>query len=164
MAPTGLKTVSLACLLMLAACGSMSGDWPNLSDPLPDASERERVLERLQPVLPSAKPTREAAEPITKESAARIVAEAKTQITEAKTLYLKAKKSLAVATGEEKEVIWHEAQLLLTRFSYTSNQLDSVLYSDVATSERVWQQAQELKLKTDEYAAAERQFLIQLKP
>lgn len=164
MAHTGSKTLALSCLFLVAGCGSTSGNWPNLSDPLPDASERERVIERANPSANTASPAPARGNPMTKSVAIKLLTAVKADVENANKAYLSAKAAINTATGEEKGIAWHEAQLLLTRLSHTTNKLDSIIYAKKLKNEGFWTRALTFKTQQDEYVAAERQRLSALKP
>lgn len=164
MASIGSKTVSLSCAFLLASCSGMSGDWPNLSDPLPDASERERVLERGEPTPFIAPDTQTRGNPLTQSTAIKLLTAVKADSAQAKKVYLASKEAVDAAEGEEKEIAWHETQLLLTRLSHNTDRLDSIIYADQLKPHNIWEQAKSFQSMIDVYVAAERQALNQLKP
>ncbi len=164
MASTGSKSVSLFSLIFVAACSSASGDWPNLSDPIPNASERERVVERAEPTPLYAPEAPDRDNPLTQSVAIKLLTTVRAEVKRAKETYIASKGAIAREKGEEKEIAWHEAQLKLTRLSHNADRLDSITYADQLKAENVWQQAQNLQAMTDSYVAAERQALSKLKP
>lgn len=164
MAQSGTSLLLLSSLFFVSACSGTGGDWPNLSDPLPDASERERVLERAQPTKNSAPSTTERDNPMTVTVAIKLVTAVQADIENAQKKYLDVKNAITTAEGEEKEIAWHEAQLLLTRLSHTADKLDSIIYAKQMKSENVWARASQIKNTHDTYVAGERQKLNSLKP
>ncbi len=138
----GIKYVSIfISLSLLSACSSSDKDWPNLSDKLPDASERERTPEGTDPasVTPSAKPappprpvmTGDISTPPNDDPAPQSLSEANTLLEEIKkalreeTLtYRQTVAKLGTAASEELQDIWFSAQLALTRLSRTASRLD----------------------------------------
>lgn len=140
------------------------GEWPNLSDPIPDASERNRVVERSRPAAPIAveAPANDSA--MTGADATQLVTSVTQQVEKARKLYVSAKKEIETKAGEEKLIAWHEAQLLLTRLSYSIEPLDSVLLAEKLKGQAAWKSANLLKKKVDIFVSGERQSLILLKP
>lgn len=151
--------VALSCAL--TACSSLSGDWPNLAEPYPDASERDRVIERAYPTEPAAN---ENSQPLTRSTAFKLLQSTRARLKSAKAEYLAIATKLADATGDDKIDLWSEAQLSLTRLSQTVSRLDSIIHSDTLQSAPVWEKANTLKNTQDIFLVAERKTLAALKP
>jgi len=157
-----LKTYSLITIfLLLSACGRLSGDWPNLAEPFPDASERNRVFERSKPVDPVFS---EDKSPLTRSTAFKLLESTRTKLETAKTVYLNARAKISDSSGEEQLINWNEAQLSLTRLSYTASRLDSILETENLKGTPVLSNSQILKSEQDVFLVAERRALAALKP
>lgn len=145
----GIKYVSIfISLSLVSACSSSDRNWPNLSDKLPDASERERTPEGTDPtaVTPSAKPappprpamTGGIGTPPGDDPAPQTVPEAnillediKKALREETLIYRQTVAKLGTAAREELQDIWFSAQLALTRLSRTASRLDPLTETDL---------------------------------
>ncbi len=127
-------------MTLLAACSSQDKEWPNLSDPLPDAKERERVdTSTVTPAEKPPVPTRPALKgeatslpendplPESPDEAATLFEDIKKSLREETLAYRQAVAKLASATGEELQDAWFSAQLALTRLSRTASRLDPLM-------------------------------------
>lgn len=160
----GSKHVMLFSVFLLAACGDTAGNWPNLADPLPDASGRARVVDRGQPVAPKNTREKQDIAPMTKSLAFKLVTAVAAEAKKATEAYLTVKHTIETVTSEEKPTAWREAQLMLTRLSKTTARLDSILYSENMKHENIWADASRLQVTQDSYVASERQLLAKIKP
>jgi len=147
---------------MLSACGSLSGDWPNLAEPYPDASERDRVIERANPVAPTTMMHDD--QPLTRSTAFKLLTSTRAQLKKANTEYLNIKAKIAAAVGDDKIDHWNEAQLSLTRLSHTASILDSILLSESLKAAPVFATTAALKSTQDIFLVTERKALAALKP
>lgn len=145
----------------LISCSSLSGDWPNLAEPFPDASDRNRVIERVNPTPP---PTVQDNGPLTRSTAFKLMESTRARLKNATTTYLAIKAKIAPASGEDKTDYWNEAQLALTRLSHTASRLDTILFSEKLKPAPVWASATALKNAQDLFLVAERKSLATLKP
>lgn len=134
----------------LSACTSGSGDWPNLSDPLPREADRNVALEPammpdvtpgVKPVVPSrpgmtgeisATPDTDVA-PATEQEATALLESIKKTLREETLAYRQAKARIAESADEARQDAWFQAQLALTRLSQTANRLDGLMVLDMAT-------------------------------
>jgi len=146
---------------LLSACSSLSGDWPNLADPYPDASQRERVVERANPVAPT---LLEDESPLTRSGAFKLLESTKARIGNAQKAYQTIKGEIASAENDDKLDSWNEAQLLLTRLSHTLSRLDAILISEKLRDAPVWASALQIKNSLDGYLVNERKALAKLRP
>jgi len=159
------KTTKSLCFAVLCSaltgCSSLSGNWPNLAEPYPDASERERVIEHAYPAEPIAI---ENTTPLTRSAAFKLLESTRARLENARTSYLAITKELENAEGETKIDLWNEAQLSLTRLSQTASRLDSIIYADALRDAPVWKKAAALKDEQDGFLVEERKSLAALKP
>jgi len=157
-----LKFILFSALsLLISGCASLSGDWPNLAEPYPDASARDRVIERANPV----QPTRVQDEsPLTRSSAYKLMESTRAQLSTARESYLAIKAKLKNASGDDQTDLWNEAQLSLTRLSHTASRLDGILNSEKLKDAPVWVSASALKNTQDTFLVVERKALAVLKP
>ena len=147
----------------LSAC-AVSGEWPNLSDKIPDASERIRVVEiAAASAVPEPAPT-----PVVSATDARVrLAEITTSIDAAKGAYNEALASYTASTNDSAlngTHLWLDAQLALTRFSQTVSTLDQIIYNDSVKGTAPASAAAETKKTFDQIVVAERQNLERIKP
>ena len=157
-----VKTFLVALVgFLLASCSSLSGDWPNLAEPYPDASGRNRVIEHANPVDA---PTPSADQPLTRSTAFKLLESTRARLGKDTTQYETVKAKITVASGDDKTDYWNEAQLSLTRLSHTASRLDSIIFSEKLKSAPVWTNAASLKDKLDLFLVAERKQLAALKP
>ena len=137
----GLKYVSIfIALAALGACSHQDEDWPNLSAPLPDEAERNRVDSAA--ITPSVKPPAPPRpvlsgdvsalpdadpRPETAEAAASLLEDIKKDLREETLAYRQAVAKLASASSDQMQDAWFSAQLALTRLSRTASRLDPLL-------------------------------------
>jgi len=150
----------LPLTLLLAGCASLSGDWPNLGEPYPDAGERERVVEHAQPSPPT---VFNDASPLNKSVAIKLLVSVRARLEKATDEYqaiLVKLQGAGTATDLElQKDLWNEAQLALTRLSHTVSQLDAILITEPLRRTGVWENARKLKEQQDLYLTAERKLL-----
>ena len=152
----------ILCLTVLVSACSNKGDWPTLVDKVPDAQERDRVIERVTPsvderIAPDAEiHSREEALQLMKDIMLAIEAEQKT--------YLIAKKEYENTVSNEKNSIWFGLQLALTRLSHSNSRLDSLIYSKNTAANDVKKEARIIKTSMDKFVIEERKALSVLKP
>ncbi len=142
----------------LAACAG-GKDWPNLSDPLPDPADRNRVKLEAAPVAPSRIET----------SSPKTEAEATTALSEIAEVLPQELKDYRLALGtfdaaaddEKRKDGWLDAQLKLTRLSRTLSGLDPLIDGrpDSSTARH---KALELKDFYEALVVEERQRLFRL--
>ncbi len=151
-------------LLLLAACAG-GGEWPSLSDPVPEASDRAAVILRARAV----EPQRSGAETdtfATRQEAEAALAAQFARIQNAREHYREAAAALAQASGPndgDTAVHWGGAQIALTRYSAALSALDPILASThLGETERV--RAEAFFANTERRIAGERQRLAGLKP
>jgi len=158
--------LSLVLLAALPGCSS-NGDWPNLSDKMPDPASRNRVIERADP---SVTPREQDQPPASIEDAETLFNTIKADIETARsafTLALEAFKSSTQAgsdTAEDKVHLWLETQLALTRLSQTASRLDAILFSDELATSETNRRSREVKDRIDAEVVAARQSLAAQKP
>ncbi len=151
-------------LSCLAAClsGCSDASWPRLSDPLPDPAERERVIEHAEPIGPTA--SLEKAEVNSEKEAQALIITVKTELQLAKKAYHTALTRLETTQGDDQKDAWYEAQMALTRYSQTVNQLDVILNSEALAGTNSQKEANLLAEETGNAVAKERQALFNRKP
>jgi|GEM_PF-1400761 len=165
--------------LLLSACSSGKGDWPNLSDPVPDPSEREREIIRSEipagvstgkPVPPNRQALSGEASPAptddpipTSEAEASDLLQVIKEALRDETLsYRKAKARIAEAEeGDALQDAWFSAQLALTRLSRTASRLDTLLTLEIPRI--VAEAAAEAKIM-ERFVVDERQKLFESRP
>jgi len=165
--------------LLLSACSGGKGDWPNLSDPVPDPSEREREIVRseIPPSIPTSKPqppVRPAlsggvapaplSDPIpgTEKDASDLLLKIKEVLRDETLAYRKAKAKIAEAEeGDAQQDAWFSAQLALTRLSRTASRLDTLLALDMP---RIVAEASAETEIMERFVVGERQKLFEAKP
>ncbi len=165
--------------LLLSACSSGKGDWPNLSDPVPDPSEREREIVRSEipagvsdgtPLSPdrqalsgeaSPAPTGDPV-PTSEEEAADLLMAIKEALRSETLSYRQAKARIAEAEeGDALQDAWFSAQLALTRLSRTSSRLDTLLALEIP---RIVAEATTEAQIMERFVVSERQKLFESKP
>lgn len=151
----------LALLLMLNGCSSLSGDWPNLAEPYPDTTERDRVIERANPVEPSVVKDES---PLTRSTAFKLLESTRASLLRERGNYASIKANIADSEGDDRIDYWNEAQLALTRISQTASDLDAILDADMLKDAPVWAEARQLKEEEDRFLVSERKLLKTLKP
>lgn len=163
---------------MLAGCSIGGGDWPNLSDPLPDPKDRERQIERAEaqaPVdpnlpLPASRPGMKGAvpkaptedtAPTTESEAATLLKDIKESLRLETLAYREAKAQISGAEGEDLQDRWFAAQLALTRLSSTASRLDALIGFEAP---EIAAQANTEADILEKFIVAERQKLFETKP
>lgn len=124
--PVGRGLSALITVAAVAALSACSGsDWPRLSDPLPRAEDRQRVIERARPAEPLRAPDPVPATVAEAESLLSAIAAALRADRQA---FEAALSALTDNRPEDTAPIgrsdWIAAQLALTRLSHTSERLD----------------------------------------
>lgn len=153
--------VYASLFLTLSGCSSLSGSWPNLAEPYPDASERVRVIERANPVEPT---IAQDESPLTRSTAFKHLESTRARLEKAQEDYLAVKAKIKSASGEDKSDLWNEAQLLLTRLSQIASRLDAILLSEKLKDAPVQATTITLKDTQDAFLVSERKLLAYLKP
>ncbi len=158
--------LSLVSLAVLAGCNS-NGDWPNLSDKMPDPASRNRVIERADP---SVTPREQDQVPASLTDAETLFATVSSDIETARQAFPLAleafKKSMQAdsETASDRVHLWLETQLALTRLSQTTSQLDAILFNDALASSETGRRSREVKDRVDTEVIAARQSLASQKP
>lgn len=157
--------ISLIFLALLPGCG-MGGDWPNLSDRMPDPATRARVIDRADP---SVAPRELDAAPQTPTDAQALLAEIEQAIRVAQGDFETSMQSFEtsrMATGGDSDALhsWMEVQLMLTRLSQTASRLDAILFSTPLSGTAVHAAARETKDRIDTLVIAARQRLAAIRP
>lgn len=145
--------------LTLAAC-SRSGDWPNLSDKMPDPAQRERVIVQTDP---SAQP-REIPDALTSEQEALSLLEDITKSLSAARAEFERSMAAIEPTAEDARIRWMSAQVAVTRLSQTASRLNAILFSDFLNGAEVQTTARRLKDETDQIVVEARQTLAKSEP
>jgi len=156
------------CLLLLVSTAAMSGcsssgDWPNLSDKMPDPALRGRTVERADP---SVTPRPQEQAPTTSAEAETLLAAVAADIASAQETYAQAVAAFR-ASGEnngDSVHLWLEAQLALTRLSQTASRLDVILFNDNLASSELGLRSRAAKDRVDTQVVAARQALAAQKP
>ncbi len=165
--------------LLLSACSSGKGDWPNLSDPVPDPSEREREIVRSEipagvsngetmpssrQVLsgePSSAPTADQT-PASEDEASDLLQAIKKALRDETLAYRKAKARIAESEeGDAVQDAWFSAQLALTRLSRTASRLDTLMALEIP---RIVAEATAEAQIMERFVVSERQKLFEAKP
>lgn len=153
------SSVFVAILLVLAAC-TRSGDWPNLSDKMPDPAERNRVIERADPTsTPRAAPQAVTSE----QDANRALADVLAALGNAEAEFNSAMEVWRLGEGEIR-TNWMSAQLAVTRLSQTVSGLNGILFSTELEGSPAKQEAAQLKARVDAIVVAARQELASKEP
>jgi len=165
---------SSICLLLLVSVAALpgcssNGDWPNLSDKMPDPASRNRAVERANP---SVTPRTQDTAPQTQEDARAlvnsVVQDSETLGAEFEKIFRRVEEASLASDGdltiETYRHLWFEAQLALTRFSQASSRLDSILFNTELDGSDVWKQASDRKKNIDAFVVAMRRGLASLKP
>ena len=147
----------------LSACTGAGGDWPKLTDPLPDPTARERVSVTSEPELAeeSVIPT---ITTISAEEAQQILGAAEETLAALQAEYQQTLKAIAGKEGEAWQDAWHTAQLALTRLSQETAVLDPIANSTIEAFTEIAERASSLRRNIDSYVIAERQRLTQMQP
>ena len=155
---------ALPMMLMMAFAGcSSTGDWPNLSDKMPDPATRTRAIERADP---SIAPRVEEKVPTSLAEAEALLATVTTDAGAARETYVQALEVFnnAGPDNNDKVHLWLEAQLALTRLSQTISRLDVILFDDGLATSELGERAKAQKQDIDALVVAERQALAAAKP
>jgi len=161
-------------MTLLAACSGQGKDWPNLSDPLPKAEERERVdptavtpAEKppvpTRPVMSGAATSLPNTDPVpeSEEEAASLFDDIKKTLRSETLAYRQAVAKLGSTADEELKDAWFSAQLALTRLSRTASRLDPLLDMDLpALHDELVSEAEII----DRFVVGERQRLAESEP
>jgi hypothetical protein len=153
--------IFLTLSMALAGCSGMSGDWPNLAEPFPEAAERERVVERAKP---TEAPKVETESKHTRSTAYKLLESTKARINTAKAYYEAVKTMIPRTEGEDKQDHWNEAQLALTRYSHTLSRVDQIINTRGLQDAPIWNRALAFKEAHDAYLVQEREALTELTP
>ncbi len=158
------------CLSTLVFGCTNQDDWPELTSGVPDAKERERVIERLNP---SGYEQHAAIGGILSQAEANTtLQEIITVMNSEKQIYLQDKAKytateIATETAMKSDLkhdAWFGLQLALTRLSHTGSRLDTLISIKDAPFADVQTQAKQLKVKLDEFVISERQALTEVQP
>ncbi|SDE61516.1 hypothetical protein SAMN04488071_3395 [Kordiimonas lacus] len=174
------KIVSIfTAAVILSACSSSKGGWPNLSDPVPNPSEREREIVRSE--IPAAVPTNKPTPPTrpaltgaaspapvadslpsSEEEASDLLLTIKEALRDETLAYRKAKAKIAEAEeGDALQDAWFSAQLALTRLSRTASRLDTLMALEIP---RIVAEASTEAEIMERFVVGERQKLFESKP
>ena len=148
---------------LIPAC-ALSGTWPNLSDEIPDASDRVRVIER---TAVSNTVETEPAPVLSADDAASRLSEIMAAINQAERNYAASLRTFEESTSETATVraqLWLEAQLTLTRFSQSVSTLDQLIEAPTIKASPQAEQASTAKKSFDQIIDAERRNLEKIKP
>lgn len=155
-------SILILCVLVgTAACTNHDG-WPALTDNVPSAKERERVIERVVPAHNA-----QIAEDYEIHSAAEARAlfnDIQQMVQVEKQAYINARQGFSKALQEERDNAWFGLQLALTRLSQTSSRLDKLVGYHRPDADDLKDMAAALKLATDMFVIEERKILAELKP
>jgi hypothetical protein len=159
------KLLTICLSTFLFGCTNQ-GDWPELTSDVPDAKERERVIERLNPssyVQPVA-----ISGILSEGEANTVLQEVITTTKSEKQMYLQDKAiytAIEIATESGLKLdAWFGLQLALTRLSHTGSRLDTLINIKNFPFADVQIHAKQLKVKLDEFVIRERQALVEIKP
>ncbi len=157
----------LFSLVALPGCSS-NGDWPNLSDKMPDPASRNRAVERADP---SVAPREQEQAPTTLAEAKTLLASVTADIEAAQEAYAQALKAFNDSgtnddgPGDDEKVhLWLEAQLALTRLSQTASRLDVILFNENLAGSEIGGLSRTTKNRIDAQVVAARQSLAAKKP
>jgi len=143
----------------LAACAG-GKDWPNLSDPLPDPADRDRV--RLE-AAPTELVAPGAPAPASPADVAAVLEEVSTALPlELKAYRLALTAFDGAADDDARKDSWLDAQLKLTRLSRTLSRLDALTEGAPDMTSAPYRQAAELKAFYEALVVEERQRLFRL--
>ncbi len=138
----------------------MSGDWPNLSDRMPDPADRNRAIERADP---SVTPRQQDTEPQTPAEAQELFVDVENALLTTRTAF---DESWQRFRETENATIheWMEAQLALTRLSQTSSRLNIIIFNEALDGSPVHAQARALKDQIDSVVISARKQLADSRP
>ncbi|NVJ98795.1 MAG: hypothetical protein HWE25_11620 [Alphaproteobacteria bacterium] len=164
---------------ILTACSTGKADWPNLSDPVPDALERQRAIETsgTANIIPGQKPSAPERPSLIGDSDAVPTADPTPEsVEEATTLFQNIKKALREETlsyretkakladsdnPESKQDAWFAAQLALTRLSRTASRLETIVALKMPDLAAAAISESDI---IDRFVVGERQFLMDAEP
>jgi len=160
---------------LLAACGSWSGTWPTLSEPLPDQSARTKPLKTgkkpSEQQLANAHADPAAPTRRSEDSLPKTAAEAETLLSEIKTYletdtlaYRDAVAKIGNSTADDRLDAWYDAQATLTRLSQTASRLDILMDATDPAFAGVAKEAESQADIIEKFVVGERQRLAGLKP
>ncbi len=153
------SSILVAILLVCSGC-TRSGDWPNLSDKMPDPAERNRVIERADP---SSEPRPAPQAIVSEQDAAQLLADIVEAVAQAETNF-----EVAMQTWQQSEneirTSWMSAQLAVTRLSQTVSRLDGIIFSQPLAGTDTKATASQLKGRVDAIVIAARQELAANEP
>lgn len=153
------SSILVAILLVCSGC-TRSGDWPNLSDKMPDPAERNRVIERADP---SSEPRPVPQAIVSEQDATQLLADTIDAVANAETNY-----EVAMQTWQQSEdeirTSWMGAQLAVTRLSQTVSRLDEILFSQPLAGTATKETAAKLKERVDAIVITARQELAANEP
>ncbi|WP_417450106.1 hypothetical protein [Kordiimonas sp.] len=170
-----LKYVSIfIALTALGACSHQDGEWPNLSDPLPDTADRNRpdtsaVTPNVKPPAPVrpalsgeaiALPDKDPL-PQSESAAMSLLDEIKKNLREETLAYRQAVARLGTADTDKLQDMWFSAQLALTRLSRTASRLDPLLEMDMPTVKSAAEAEADI---IERFVVGERQRLAESEP
>lgn len=153
------SSIFVAILLAGTAC-TRPGDWPNLSDKIPDPAERSRVIERADP---SSEPRPTPQVIGSEQDAAQLMSDVENSLVQ-----LEAEFNTAMATWKQNDgeprTDWMSAQVAVTRLSHAASQLDEILFSKPLEGSSTMREALTLKTRIDAMVIAARQELASNEP
>lgn len=157
----------LFSLAALPGCSS-NGDWPSLSDKMPDPASRSRAVERADP---SVAPRVQEQMPTTLTEAKVLLASVTEDIKAAQEAYTQALRAFDGSgtnknspNDDERVHLWLEAQLALTRLSQTASRLDVILFNENLADTELGGRSRTTKSRIDAQVVAARQSLAAQKP
>ncbi|PCI63438.1 MAG: hypothetical protein COB37_04895 [Kordiimonadales bacterium] len=153
--------VSLPVFLLVTACSSYGGDWPNLGAPLPKAEERNRTVTAPVPIAPITYADTAPTDPTEIDA---LLADIKQALRVTVSEYQAVSVKFAAASITEKPYVWNEMQFALTRVSQTASRLDPFLSSAPLASTPLLVKIKALKEEQDAFLVAERGILAGSKP
>lgn len=142
----------------------MAGDWPNLSDKMPDPATRARVIER---VGSAAQPRSIESAPVTTEQAETLLQSVQAAAADGANLLNEAFRVLddrMAENDQEAMHLWLEAQLALTRLSHTASRLDPIIFSADLLASDVHKKSRAEKDRIDAIVIEARQKLAEKYP
>lgn len=161
MAQKSLFLLILASITPLIAACSSNGDWPNLSDRMPDPAERNKVIERTD-VTTTPRPIDE--QPQSPQSAATLLANVRDDLDVAKAAFDAAMQTWRDSEEPDIKSLWMGAQLAVTRLSQTSSRLDPIIVGEVLQGSKVVADALTTKAQIDEIVIEARRELASRAP
>ena len=153
------SSVFVAILLIGGAC-ARSGDWPNLSDKMPDPTERNRVIERANPST-GPRPSPNAI--VSEADASQLLSVVVDAVADAEADFNTAMGVWRQGEGEAR-TNWMSAQLAVTRLSQTVSRLNEILFNSSLGGTPIAKNAAKIKTQVDALVVAARQELANSKP